>query len=212
MTARTDYIVNGRNDCMFFLSAKEERVEAGLQDRAFCARTTDGGKAISFISWMTHEPISVRSVMPSTVRVSGNQLISAMRRRHDVHRSDAPDISENWLDVYSSNDNGGSWEFLSKVADTGGKNGNPPSMVRLEDGRLCVTYGYRGTPYGIRAKISCDNGKTWGEEIILRQDGRNWDFGYTRTVQRSDGKLVTIYYYSTDENPEQYIAATIWKG
>lgn len=210
LTARTDYIVNGENDCLFFLSAKEEKVEAGLQDRAFCARTTDGGNTFNFLSWMTHEPISARSVMPSTVRVSENQLVSAMRRRHDVRRSDAPDISKNWLDVYSSNDDGQSWEFLSKVAGMGGKNGNPPSMVRLTDGRLCVTYGYRATPYGIRAKISCDSGETWGEEIHLRDDGRTWDIGYTRTVQRADDKLVTIYYYTTVENPEQHIAATIW--
>jgi putative protein kinase ArgK-like GTPase of G3E family len=73
-----------------------------------------------------------------------------------------------------------------------------------------VTYGYRAVPYGIRAKISSDNGKTWGPEIILRQDGRNWDLGYSRTIQRPDGKLVTMYYYSTEEDPQQRIIATIW--
>lgn len=89
-------------------------------------------------------------------------------------------------------------------------NGNPPSLIRLKDGRLCVTYGYREFPYGIRARLSSDNGKTWGKEIHLRDDGRSWDFGYTRTLQRTDGKLVTIYYYATAEKPEQHIAATIW--
>jgi hypothetical protein len=212
LTSRTDYTVNGPKDCMFFLSAKEERVEAGLQDRAFCARTTDGGKTINFVSWMTHKPIIVRSVMPSTIRVSENYLVSAMRRRHDIRRPGLPDIKKNWIDVYQSRDNGKSWQFLSKVADTdtGERNGNPPSMVRLKDGRLCVTYGYRGAPCGIRAKLSSNNGKTWGEEIHLRDDGRSWDLGYTRTVQRPDGKLVTIYYYTTNEKPEQHIAATIW--
>ena len=211
LTSRTDYIVNGPTECLFFLSAKDERVEANLQDRAFCVRTTDGGKTINFLSWMTHDT-SVRSVMPSTVRISENQLVSAMRRKKTFQRSDRPDITQNWIDIYVSNDNGQSWKFLSKVADTdkGRRNGNPPSMVRLKDGRLCVTYGYRSLPYGIRAKLSEDNGKTWGEEIHLRDDGRTWDFGYTRTVQRSDGKLVTIYYYTTKEHPEQHIAATIW--
>ena len=97
-------------------------------------------------------------------------------------------------------DNGETWDFLSKAADTdggAGGNGNPPSMVRLKDGRRCVTYGYRASSYGIRAKLSEDNGKSWGHEICLRDDGRNWDFGYTRTVQRTDGKLVTLYYYTT---------------
>ena len=36
------------------------------------------------------------------------------------------------------------------------------------------------------------------------------DLGYPRVVQRADGKIVTIYYYATEENPEQHIAATIW--
>ncbi|HUW20647.1 MAG TPA: exo-alpha-sialidase [Sedimentisphaerales bacterium] len=212
LTSRTDYIVNGRNDCLLFLSAKESKVEAGIQDRAFCARTTDGGKTFKFLSWMTGEPITVRSVMPSTVRISEKELVSAMRRRHDIKRSDAPDTTKNWIDVYQSKDNGQSWEFLSKVADTdtGRRNGNPPSMVRLRDGRVCVTYGYRGEPCGIRARISADNGKTWGPEIHLRDDGRTWDMGYTRSVQRPDGKIVTIYYYTTNERPEQHIVATIW--
>jgi len=52
-----------------------------------------------------------------------------------------------------------------------------------------------------------------GEEYILEipaYDSRNWDFEYTCTVQKADDKLVTIYCYTTTENPEQQIAATIW--
>ena len=49
-----------------------------------------------------------------------------------------------------------------------------------------------------------------GQDIHLRDDGRTWDLGYTRTVQRLDDKLVTIYYYTTEKNEEQHIAATIW--
>ena len=51
---------------------------------------------------------------------------------------------------------------------------------------------------------------SWGEEIVLRDDGGNWDLGYTRTLQRPDGKLVTVYYYNTDKDSERFIAATIW--
>jgi len=217
LSARTDYIVNGPNECLFFLSAEEPRVEAVFKDRAFCAMTKNGGKTIHFLSWMTDEPISVRSVMPSTVRLSGNCLVSALRRRLDVHLEDDVDFSKDWIDVYQSKDGGKTWRLLSKVADTETdnandeeRNGNPPSLIRLKNGRLCVTYGYREFPYGIRAKLSSDNGKTWSEEIHLRDDGRTWDLGYTRTVQRPDGKIVTIYYYATEENPEQHIAATIW--
>jgi hypothetical protein len=37
-----------------------------------------------------------------------------------------------------------------------------------------------------------------------------WDLGYTRSVQRLDGKIVTMYYFNTRENPEEFIGATIW--
>lgn len=217
LSARTDYIVNSPKDCLFFLSAEDKRVEAVFQDRAFCARTTDGGKTIDFVCWMTDVPLSVRSVMPSTVRCFENHLVSALRRRLDVHIEDDVDYSKDCIDVYQSKDGGKTWRFLSKVADTETDdaneeecNGNPPSLIRLKDGRLCVTYGYREFPYGIRAKLSYDNGKTWSKEIHLRDDGRTWDLGYTRTFQRTDGKLVTVYYYTTVEKPEQHIAATIW--
>lgn len=212
LTSRTDYLVNDIGDCHFFLSAKEDRVQAGIRDRAFCARTTNGGKSIEFVGWMTHD-IEVRSVMPSTVRISDTHLVTALRRRYDMDQQNGDRLSKNWIEICHSMDNGGTWEFLSKAADTdggAGRNGNPPSMVRLNNGRLCVTYGYRAEPYSIRAKLSEDNGKSWGDEIHLRDDGRNWDLGYTRTIQRTDGKLVTLYYYTTVENPEQHIAATIW--
>jgi len=217
LTARTDYIVNSADECLFFLSAKEERVESLFQDRAFCAITKDGAKTIKFLSWMTDEPISVRSVMPSTVRISANHLVSALRRRQDVHIEDDVDYSRDWIDVYQSKDGGKSWGLLSKVAETESddaseeeRNGNPPSLIRLKDGRLCVTYGYREYPYGIRAKLSLDNAKTWSKEIHLCDDGISWDMGYTRTFQRMDGKVVTIYYYATAQIPHQHIVATIW--
>ncbi len=94
--------------------------------------------------------------------------------------------------------------------NTGAHNGNPPSLVKLRDGRLAITYGFRSEPYGIRARLSSDQGKTWSSEINLRSDAGAWDLRYTRTVQRPDGKLVTIYYFNDKENTERYIAATIW--
>jgi len=211
LTSRTDYLVDGSDECLFFFSAKEERAESRLQDRAFVAQTIDGGKTIEFLSWISDEFIK-RSVMPSSARISENRLITVMRRRFDQRFENKPRLGKNWIDAYHSFDNGKTWEFLSKVTDTdrGNHNGNPPSLVKLKDGRICVTYGYRSVPYGIRARISTDNGKTWSKEILLRDDARTWDIGYTRSVQRSDGKIITIYYYTTEENKEQHIAATIW--
>jgi len=195
--ARTDYIVNSQSDCLIFLTASKTN---GKEGRPFCTRTTDGFKTLNFVSWIGPEPEGF-SIMPSTVRISKTKLISAIRRKEE---------GLGFIDVYASNDDGSTWQLLSTPASTGRKNGNPPSTVRLPDGRIVVTYGYRSPPQGIRAAISSDEGKTWSKEIILRRDGRTWDLGYPQTVQRPDGKLVTIYYFTTEENPQQHIAATIW--
>lgn len=209
LTARTDYLVSP-NDTLLFLSANQPGVKAGnYQDRAFVARAIDGGRSFEFVSWITKEPHSTRSVMPSSARISNSEIVTALRRRDD-----SGSIRRNWIDLHASTDNGATWQLRSKVADTDqpdtAHNGNPPSLVRLHDGRIAVTYGYRSEPYGMRARISRDNGSTWGQEIVLRDDGATWDLGYPRTVQRGDGKLVTIYYYTTAAHPEQHIAATIW--
>jgi len=89
-------------------------------------------------------------------------------------------------------------------------NGNPPSIIRLDDGRLAVTYGFRGRPTALCARLSSDEGKSWGRPVILRRGSRNWDFGYSRSLQRPDGKVITVYYWATPEHRNQYIAATIW--
>jgi hypothetical protein len=84
-------------------------------------------------------------------------------------------------------------------------------LNRLPDGDLLLTYGYRKPLQGVRAKISHDNGRTWGPEIILRQEaGPNRDIGYARSAVRADGKIVTVYYYNLGADQERFIAATIW--
>ena len=88
--------------------------------------------------------------------------------------------------------------------------GNPATLTRLADGRLAMVYGWRSAPYGIRGRISDDDGQSWSDEFILRQDGASWDIGYPRTVQRADGNCVTIYYYHHSDQLDRNIVGTIW--
>ena len=103
------------------------------------------------------------------------------------------------------------WQHVCRPVPDTGQGGNPPALVLLQDGRLCLTYGYRAAPYGIRARLSRDDGNSWGKEIILRDDGGSYDLGYTRTLQRPDGTLVTVYYYNDTPGGAAYIAATLWR-
>jgi hypothetical protein len=194
--ARTDYLVSAPADCLVFLTASKAN---GKEGRPFAARTTDGGLTWRFLSYIGPEP-SGYAIMPSTVRVSGTNLVTTIRR------ADAP---RSWIDAYASPDDGGSWSFLSTPEPDAGE-GNPPSLLKLPDGRLCLTYGYRKAPFGIRARLSRDGGRSWGDPIVLRDDGGGRDLGYVRSVVRPDGKLVAVYYYHDRAGPDRYLAATIW--
>jgi hypothetical protein len=197
IAARTDMIVTGRRSCLFFLTAAKTN---GQEGRPFCARTTDGGKTFEFLSWIGPEPQGY-AIMPASVRLSGRELLSIIR---------CSDGTRSWLAAYRSPDNGRHWVAAkTPVAETG--EGNPARLIHLHDGRLCLTYGVRAQPYRMCAKVSRDGGRTWSREIVLRADGSSRDIGYPRSVQRPDGKVVTVYYFSdAGTGPERYIAATIW--
>jgi len=135
----------------------------------------------------------------------------ARTRTGGRRRRDNDPAQHNFIELFRSRDGGLSWQCLANpVKENGLHSGNPPSMVRLTDGRLCITYANRDEPHSIRAVLSSDNDTTWGREHVLRRNGGEPDIGYTRTVQRPDGKLVTIYYWLDKPRTERYIAATIW--
>jgi len=195
--ARTDYIVNGKRDAFIFITAAKKN---GREGRPLCARTADGGVTWKLVSFIGPEPDGF-AIMPSTVRISDTELLTTLRRREGTFR---------WISAWRSQDNARTWTQESNPVEYLGE-GNPPMLNKLQDGRLCLTYGFRAYPYSIRARLSRDNGKTWGPQIVLRDDGVDRDIGYVRSVQRLDGKMVTIYYISDEETgPERYIGATIW--
>ena len=198
ISARTDYVVLGKDECLMFGSAAKADKKEG---RTFCARTTDGGLHWKLVSFIGPEPAGF-AIMPSTLRLADGTFLTAIRNGEPRKRYD--------IEIWRSDDNAAHWTSLGSA--TGDIGGNPPAMVRLTDGRSCLTYGYRKKPCGARARITADEGRTWGPEIILRDDGLAGDLGYPRSVVRPDGKIVTIYYFNGPEKDEQRtIQATIWK-
>lgn len=197
--ARTDYLVLGRREALVFVTAAKAE---GGEGRPLCVRTTDGGLSWNVQGWIGDEPPGF-AIMPSSVQLPTRRILTAVRVKRDA--------TADWIDLYASDDLGRSWrEFAKPVAFSGGKSGNPPSLTRLADGRLCITYGYRGKPYGIRATMSDDDGRTWSPDVVLRDDGAAWDLGYTRDAVRPDGKMVTLYYWSPGLYAEREIVASIW--
>ena len=205
--ARTEYIVESAKELSMFITVAKAN---GQEGRTIYIRTTDGGKSWSKVSDIGVEPKGY-SVMPASARFSKKDLVVLVRNREQ---------NKSWIEGYSSNDNGQTWTKNANPADDTGV-GNPPALVKMKDGRLCLIYGYRAMEKDIlaktktsdiRAKISNDNGKTWSVDYILRNDGSGQDVGYPRAVQRPDGKIVAVYYFMDKETgPERYIGVTTWE-
>ena len=200
--ARTDYQVLGPKECLVFLTAAKTN---GKEGRVYCIHTDDGGANWTFRSWIGPEPVGY-SIMPSSLRLPSGRLLCAIRR----YEPGEGDTQNCFIELWSSDDVGKTWTFMNEPTTTGQHSGNPPALIRLRDGRLALTYAYRSAPYGIRARVSEDEGVTWSDEIHLRDDGGEADLGYTRTVQRPDGDVITVYYYNVDPMGERFIGGTIW--
>ena len=94
-----------------------------------------------------------------------------------------------------STDGGRTWNVPHSI----GVWGLPSHLLKLRDGRLLMTYGHRRPPFGNQARLSDDNGKTWGEAMILSGDGKGGDLGYPSTVELDDGSLLSVWYESMKE-------------
>jgi hypothetical protein len=203
LLARTDYLIEGRDRITAFVAAA--KAESEQEGQPLCIRTTDGGLTWNLVGWIGPQPPLNYgyAIMPATVRVGETGYLSMIRR------GGAFDGEKRWwVEPWLSHDDGKSWYLLDQPQISNG--GNPATLTRLRNGHLALAYGWRHSPYGIRTRISQNDGQSWSNERSIRSDGTGWDIGYPRTVQRADGKCVTIYYYYNDDSPERYIACTIW--
>lgn len=85
--------------------------------------------------------------------------------------------------------------------------GSPPHLLRHSSGAIVLTYGWRHMPYGQRARISRDDGATWSDEIILRDDGPDGDLGYPCSVELPSGDILTVYY---QKRPGESLCSILW--
>ncbi|MGN6543960.1 MAG: sialidase family protein [Aureliella sp.] len=106
-----------------------------------------------------------------------------------------------------STDGGKSWSTPHAI----GVWGLPSHLLRLRDGRLLMSYGYRRKPYGNQARLSEDEGKTWSEPMTISDDGTTGDLGYPSTVECDDGTLVTVWYEVIQGSPLAQLRQARWR-
>lgn len=116
-------------------------------------------------------------------------------------------LAEGYLYQSDSLDDGNSWSPPSKTDIWG----YPAHLLRLKSGKILCTYGYRRPPYGIRACLTNDEGKSWDieNEIVIRDDGAGGDLGYPSSVELNDGTVFTVYYF-LKEDGIRFIAGSFY--
>ena len=177
--------------CLLFLNG----VKQGDTSRPVVFRSTDDGTSFRFLSYVTPKDDpqfkGVNQMYPRGLVLPSGRILCTLRVDRDW-------AGEMWTLVYKSDDGGDTWQFLSRISEYGA----PAAPLRLKDGRLVMVYGYRLEP-SIRAVVSEDEGRTWGPQIVVRDDGGSWDLGYPRAWEAAPGKIGTIYYYNTKDDPVQ---------
>jgi len=143
--------------------------------------------------------------------------VLAMIRIESGRQSTVPPQERGFLWQTESSDEGKTWSAPRRTDIWG----YPPTLLRLRNGDLLCSYGYRRAPYGIRACFSHDDGRTWdtANEVILRADalpdgprkgkGTSSDLGYPRSVELADGTIFTVYYITLGDGVT-HIAASRW--
>lgn len=133
---------------------------------------------------------------PHGIYAADGTLIVQLRTSRGIYQCETKDNGDSFTE----------FRLICAAKDT------PPHLLRLDDGTLVLTYGYRASPFGVRARLSYDNGNSWTDEYIITGDGTEWDMGYADTVQLSDGRMLTVYYQKQLASDRHVgIMQVIWK-
>lgn len=184
--------------------------------RAFCEEFVTGGFAVNKLQWaesadgekwshpvdLPMPPEAEEGILfcePHAVSLGEGKILAGLRAQN----------GNGLFTIYTALSRDGGRMFGAWKAT--GFNGAPPHFFRHSSGAVILTYGRRIAPFGQRARVSFDDGENWSEEIVLRDDGLNWDLGYPATCECSDGSLLTVYYQRKDGAKRTGIYYTKWE-
>lgn len=166
-------------DGALLLSGYGGRLPAG-KDRpqeTFVVRSRDGGK-----KWGEFVRIAPGHNEITMTRRRDGSILAMMRTAEGAR-----------LNSTISKDGGKTWSAPKAVTLD---REHPADLLRLSNGDLVLTFGQRNKPFGVQAMRSRDDGATWERDsrVVLAFDGDHGDLGYPVTIERKDGRLVTVYY------------------
>jgi hypothetical protein len=178
------------------------------RERPYALRSADRGR-----TWRLHDLCAHAAAVPAS---EAALCETAPGRLTALVRGESGPQDHHLLQLWSE-DGGRTWSEPVKT----GIWGHPAHLLKLEDGRILCTHGYRRQPMGVRAVLSEDGGETWGSPVVLRDDGGGHsphrgegtgagDVGYPVSIQLEDGEVLTAYYITPADNVT-HSAVTIWR-
>ena len=132
------------------------------------------------------------------VECDNGTIIAQIRNHNEANKGETLQTT--------SKDGGKTWSTPRAI----GVWGLPSHLLRLSDGRLLMSYGYRRKPFGNQARVSEDNGQTWSEPLTISDDGAGSDLGYPSTVETANGSLLTLWYEKLPDNPNAVLRLAKW--
>jgi len=105
-----------------------------------------------------------------------------------------------------SRDGGKSWTTPHSISVWG----LPSQLLKLRNGNLLMSYGYRRAPFGNQARLSADNGASWSEPMTISADAAGTDVGYPSTAELAGGDLLTVWYETMRDSPRAVLRQARW--
>ena len=151
---------------------------------AYCLRSEDDGDTWELVT-VAHDPTGVHSFAEPHIQILPSGRLMMMIRHAGLTDDDR------YIFQSYSDDDGKTWSEPERTPMWG----VPPNLLVLKSGAILCTYAHRRAPYGIRACLSYDEGKTWDidNEKILRDDATATSISYPTAVQLDDGSIFAVY-------------------
>ena len=164
-----------------------------------CESTDDGA------TWRWLAPIPARPG-DSTAEYHEFHGVETADGRILVHIRNHNKTNPNETLQTESADGGKTWSAPKAI----GVLGLPSHLLKLRDGRLLMSYGYRHDPAGNQARVSADQGRSWSAPLVISSDSPSWDVGYPSTVELSGGVLLTVWYEALKGSSRAVLRQARW--
>ena len=93
----------------------------------------------------------------------------------------------------AESEDGLEWSHLRQMTTLVGD--TPGELIQVPDGRVVFLYCHRYGPHdGVYARVSRDEGRTWGAELLAVRHLRNG--GYPSSTVMKDGTIVSMLGFS----------------